>query len=104
MTLDELMNEAAQMCIDEREAYLVIFTEGLNGYVCRNEGVTSESRALFRGTYRDCQIWVERRGIVTALLYVLEHRTEVPELAGVSQDGAELLTLLAKLPPATRNG
>jgi hypothetical protein len=94
MTLDELMNEAAQKCIDEREAHLVIFTEGLNGYVCPNEGVTSESRALFKGTYRECQVWVERRGIVTALQYVLDHRIEVPELAGKSLDGVKMLALL----------
>ena len=101
MTLDELMNEAAQVCIDEREAHLVIFTEGLNGYVCRNEGAVKESHALFRGTYRDCQIWVERRGVMAALRYALERRNEVAELGGLHPDGTGVLALLAGLPPAS---
>ena len=96
MTLDVLMNEAAQVCIDEREAHLVIFTEGLNGYVCPNEGLTSESRALFKGTYLDCQIWIERRGIIAALRYVMEHRKEVPEFADPSLTATRCLKRLCE--------
>src|ERR1700751_999096 len=58
MTVNELMNHASGECIEERERYLIIFTHGANGYVCRNEGVTDESRALYHGTYHDCQIWI----------------------------------------------
>jgi len=95
MTLNELMNAAGQVSIDEREAYLVIFTEGFSGYVCRNEGSTDVSRALFKGTYRDCQVWIERRGLASALQYVMEHLAEVQELAGTS--GAGLVEMLARL-------
>jgi len=78
MTIDELMNLASAASIDEREAYLILFTEGLNGYVCRNEGAALESHALFRGSYRDCQIWVERRGVAAALLVLKGRISEVP--------------------------
>jgi len=104
MTLDELMNGASQECINEREAYLIIFTEGFNGYVCRNEGSTDESRALFAGTYRDCQIWIERRGVAAALRYVREYMEEVPELSGGGPGGVALLELLSRLPPERRPG
>jgi hypothetical protein len=97
MTLDELMYDAAQRCIDEREAHLIMFTEGLNGYVCPNEGLVAESRAIFKGTYRDCQIWVERRGISAALRYVIAHRNEVPELAPAKFTAVECLELFSRL-------
>jgi len=32
-----------------------------------------ESRALFKGTYLHCQIWIERRGVAAALRCVMEH-------------------------------
>jgi len=95
MTLNELMNAAGQVCIDEREAYLVIFTEGFSGYVCRNEGATDESRALFKGTYQDCQVWIERRGIAAALRFVMWRMSEVEELVGKD---AELMVMLSRLP------
>jgi hypothetical protein len=98
MTFGELMYNAAQRCVDEREAHLIIFTEGLNGYVCPNEGLTNESRAVFKGTYRDCQVWVERRGISAALRYVLEHQAEVPELGGVPLTVAQCLEQFSSLP------
>ena len=82
MTFESLMTRAAAECVDERERYLIMFTQGSNGYVCRNEGVTDESHALYHGTYRDCQIWIERRGIVAALGYVSQHLPDVPELDG----------------------
>ena len=92
------MNEAAQKCIDVREAYLVMFTEGFNGYVCRNEASIDESRALFHGTYRECQVWIERRGVAAALKYGMEHMGEVPELSGRSLSGIKLLELISRLP------
>src|SRR5579859_769393 len=98
MTLNELMNRAAQESIDARESYLAIFTEGLNGYVCRNEASTGESRALFKGTYLHCQIWIERRGVAAALLYVIAHMEEVEGLAGREFDGRVLLELISRLP------
>jgi hypothetical protein len=98
MTIDEIMYGAGQESIDTREAYLVVFTEGFNGYVCRNEGATDESRALFKGTYRDCQIWIERRGIAAALRYVIAHMGEAPQLAGLGLDEKKLLDLLSQLP------
>lgn len=98
MTIDELMDSAARECIDTREAHVIMFTEGLNGYVCPNEGVLAESRAVFKGTYRDCQIWVERRGISAALQYVIAHRAEVPELAAGGLTVAECLERLCDLP------
>jgi hypothetical protein len=103
MTLKELMNGAAQACIDTREAHVIMFTEGLNGYVCPNEGVLAESRAVFKGTYRDCQIWVERRGISAALRYVMEHRAEVPELSAGGLTAEECLELISRL-TADRSG
>jgi hypothetical protein len=103
MTIEELMDGAAQECIDTREAHVIMFTEGLNGYVCPNEGVLAESRAVFKGTYRDCQIWVERCGISAALRYVLAHWAEVPELAAGGLTVAECLELISRL-PANRSG
>jgi hypothetical protein len=97
MTVDELMSRAAQKCIDMREAHLVMFTEGINGYVCRNEGSIAESRALFKGTYHECQVWIERRGVEAALRYVMEHTIETPELAAASRTGVELLEVLVRL-------
>ena len=94
MTLDELMNGASEACVETRESFLVMFTHGLNGYVCRNEGSMDESRALYRGTYRDCQIWVERRGISAALAYINEHISEVPELVNSALAPAALLLRL----------
>jgi hypothetical protein len=91
MTLSTLMSRAAEECVDEREQYLIIFTHGSNGYVCRNEGVTGVSKALYHGSYRDCQVWVERRGIAAALREILDHLSEVPELADASLTPAELL-------------
>lgn len=98
MTLESLMNQAAAECVDERERYLVIFTEGANGYVCRNEGLTDESQALYRATYRDCQIWIERRGIAAALRCISLHLPEVPELAGKHLTPADLIPCLSRLP------
>jgi hypothetical protein len=95
VTIDELMNGASEVCVETRESFLVMFTHGLNGYVCRNEGAMDESRALYRGTYRDCQIWVERRGLSAALAYINEHRSEVPELVSSPLAPAELLLRLA---------
>ena len=92
------MDSAARECIDTREAHVIMFTEGLNGYVCPNEGVLAESRAVFKGTYRDCQVWVERRGIAAALRFVLEHRAEVPELSGGGLTAAECLEMISRLP------
>ena len=96
MTIEELMDAAAAACIDEREAYLILFTEGLNGYVCRNEGSALESRALFKGSYRECQIWVERRGLAAALRTV---RARLEDLAGLGPGelaGRDLLARLAR--------
>jgi hypothetical protein len=98
MTLDALMTRAAGECIDERERYLIVFTQGANGYVCRNEGVTDESQALFHGTYRDCQVWVERRGVAAALRQVLQYLPEVPQLTGPQLTAAGLLEQLSYLP------
>ena len=98
MTLSELMTRAAGDCIDERERYLIIFTQGANGYVCRNEGLTDESQALFRGTYHDCQIWIERRGIAAALRRIFRSLTEVPELSDPSLGPAGLLEYLSAVP------
>ena len=81
MTLNSLMTRAASECVDERERYLIIFTQGANGYVCRNEGSADESQALYHGTYRSCQIWIERRGISAALREILQHMPEVSEIA-----------------------
>ena len=81
MTQEDLINGAAQACIDEREAHLIMFTEGVNGYVCPNEGLIAENKAIFKGTYRQCQIWVERRGLSAALRYILDQQHQVPELA-----------------------
>jgi hypothetical protein len=100
MTLEELMQGAAQESIDTREAHVIMFTEGLNGYVCPNEGVLAESRAVFKGTYRDCQIWVERQGISSALRYVVAHRAE---LSGGELMAADCLELISRL-PANRSG
>ena len=98
MGLKELMQGAAQESIDTREAHVIMFTEGLNGYVCPNEGVLAESRAVFKGTYRDCQIWVERQGISAALRYVVAHWAAMPELSEgdrMAADGLELISRLA---------
>ena len=95
MTLDELVHGASEACIDTRESFLVVFTHGLNGYVCPNEGAMDESRALYRGTYRDCQVWVERSGISAALAYIQQHLSEVPEVAASSLTATELLRWLA---------
>ena len=96
MTIDELMYLASEACIDEREAHLILFTEGLNGYVCRNEGAASESRALFRGSYRDCQVWVERRGIAAALRVVSLGMGDVAGLAKEQLAGRALLERLMR--------
>ncbi len=97
MTLDSLMAAAAAECVDERERYLIMFTQGTNGYVCRNEGLTDESHALYHGTYRDCQIRIERRGITAALRCILQHIHEVPEFAVDSLSAADLLYRLSHL-------
>lgn len=98
MTLNALMTRAAGECIDERERYLIIFTQGANGYVCRNEGVTDESQALYHGTYRDCQIWIERHGVAAALRKILQHLPEVPGLADPSITACGLLEQLLEMP------
>ncbi len=98
MTVDALMTRAAGECIDERERYLIIFTQGANGYVCRNEGVTDESQALFHGSYRACQIWIERRGIAAALRHVLRSIAEAPELTYPGVTGLGLIEQLSSLP------
>src|SRR6266568_4133917 len=97
MTLDALMTGAAQECIDERERHLAIFTEGLNGYVCKNEPAADESKALFKGTYRECQAWIERRGIAAALRFVMKHRREVLELNARGMTPGEVLALISEL-------
>jgi len=96
MTLKELLDHAASECIDKRESFLVIFTTGVYGYVCRNEGVTDASRALFHGTYRECQIWIERRGIAAALDYVLTHIEEVPEISHQDLPGRHLIEMILR--------
>lgn len=98
MTLSGLMNRAAGECVDERERYLIIFTEGANGYVCRNEGLTDESQALYRSTYRDCQLWIERRGLAAALRHVLEHLPEVLDLKDGNLTASALLEQISQLP------
>ena len=94
MTLRELLDGAASECIDKRESYLVIFTVDVFGYVCLNKGSTDESRAVFHGTYRECQIWIERRGIAAALDYVLAHLGEVPELSQRELSAHHLLEMV----------
>jgi hypothetical protein len=96
LTLKELLDRAASECIDKRESYLVVFTVGLYGYVCLNEGTTDASRALFHGTYRECQIWIERRGVSAALDYVLTHIEKVPELKGADLSAHDLLTFISE--------
>ena len=97
LTLKELLDHAASECIDKRESYLVIFTVDVFGYVCRNESSTDESRAVFHGTYRECQIWIERRGIAAALVYVLAHIAEVPELSNGELSAYHLLEMIGRL-------
>jgi len=97
MTFDSLMAAAAAESVDERERYLIMFTHGANGYVCRNEGLTDESHALYHGTYRDCQVWIERRGVAAALACVSQHLPDVPELDGQLLP-ADLLARLSQLP------
>ena len=97
MTLDGLMNGAAAECIDERERHLAIFSVGSNAYVCKNEAAMDESRALFKGTYRDCQVWIEREGISAALRYVIEHMSEVPQLMVRGMTSTETLALLSRI-------
>ena len=97
MTLESLMNQAATECIDERERHLVMFTQGANGYVCRNEGLTDESQALYHGSYRDCQIWIELRGIAAALRCISRHFNEVPELVDQHLTPADLIARLSHL-------
>jgi hypothetical protein len=98
MTLDALMTRAAGECIDERERYLIMFTQGANGYVCRNEGLTDESQALYHGTYRDCQIWIERRGIAAAFRKVAQSLLEMPDLADPALSPADLIEQFSRLP------
>jgi hypothetical protein len=98
MTHQELSSGAAQACIDEREAHLIMFTEGVFGYVCPNEGVITENRAIFKGTYRDCQIWVEGRGIAAAIRYILERQHLVPELKERSLTLDQCLAEFARAP------
>jgi hypothetical protein len=81
--------------MDERERHLAIYSSGSNAYVCRNEAVADESRALFKGIYRDCQVWIERQGISAALRYVIEHMSEVPELNLHGMTSSEILALLS---------
>ena len=95
-TLEELIDQAALECTEERERYLAIFTIGVEGYVCRNESSTDESRALFKGHYRDCQVWIERKGLAAALHYLVEHSNEVPELGGRELTARETLAYLAR--------
>jgi hypothetical protein len=97
-TLEKVVTAAAAECIDERERYLVIFTYGVNGYVCRNEGATDERHALYKGLYRDCQIWIERRGIAAALRYVLKHVNDVPGMNGLQLTLDELLARISQIP------
>jgi len=97
-TQDKVIAHAAAECIDERERYLVIFTHGVNGYVCRNEGTTNESQALYKGLYRDCQIWIEQRGIAAALRYVLKNLKDVPEVTGGQLTLEELLARISQVP------
>jgi hypothetical protein len=98
ITLDNVVTRAAAECIDERERYLVIFTHGVSGYVCRNAEATDESQALYKGLYRDCQIWIERRGIAVALRYVLNHLKDIPEMNGGQLSLEELLARISQIP------
>jgi len=98
MTLNALMTHAAAQCVDERERYLIIFTAGANGYVCKNEGLTDESQALYRGTYRDCQVWIERRGVVAALRTIRQFLPEIQELADPQLPAAGFLEQLSHIP------
>jgi|SRR5580698_2702836 hypothetical protein len=98
MTLDQLLSQAAQECIVEREGHLAVFTTDLNGYVCRNDGAMEESRALFKGTYLECQVWIEQRGVAAALAYVSDHMAEVPELSRRGITVREVLALLSRQP------
>jgi hypothetical protein len=96
MTLNALMTRAAGECIDERERYLIMFTQGANGYVCKNEGLTDESQALFHGSYRDCQIWIERRGLAAAFRKIAQSLPEVPELTEPALIPAEVIEQLSQ--------
>jgi hypothetical protein len=96
LTLKELLDRAASECIDKRESYLVVFTVGLHGYVCLNEGATDVSRAIFHGTYRECQIWIERRGVSAALDYVLTHIAEAPELSHQDLSARQFLEIISQ--------
>ncbi len=98
MTLEDLMNHAAAECIDERERYLIMFTGGSNAYVCRNEGLPDESHALFKGSYRDCQVWIERRGIAAALRFILQYQQDIPELTAPHLTPTDLLRQLFHTP------
>jgi len=96
LTLEELLDQAASECIDTRESYLVVFTVGANGYVCLNEGATYPSRALFHGTYRECQIWIERQGISAALDYLSSNIEQAPEIAESKLSARDLLKLITQ--------
>lgn len=102
MTLDQLLARAAQECIGERERHLAVFTTGVNGYVCKNEGAMEESRALFKGTYLDCQIWIEQRGVAAALEFMIDHMKEVEELNRSGITIPEVLALLSRQPEESR--
>jgi len=97
LIVKEFLDHAASECLDKRESYLVIFTTGMHGYVCRNEGATDPSRALFHGTYRECQIWIERRGIAAALDYVRAHLDAVAELAHPQLAAQRLMEIIAQV-------
>jgi hypothetical protein len=96
MTLNELMNGAAWECIDEREAHVIIFTQGAIGYVCLNTMDTTESKALFRGEYRSCQVWIERRGVSAALNYIRDHLNEVPDFIASQSNLQAFLAMLTE--------
>ena len=97
MTFNKLMNAAGQVCIDEREAYLIMFTKGFSGYVCRKtRGRRMRAVRYSRNLPGLPDMWIERRGLAFALRYVIEHQEEAPELAGAS--GTELVEMLARLP------
>ena len=96
MTLDELMNGAALECIDEREAHLIILTQGTIGYVCPNTMDTTENKALFTGDYRSCQVWIERRGVSAALNYIGDHLNEVPEFSASQLNLQAILAMLTE--------
>jgi hypothetical protein len=99
LTLDQLLNGASEASIDERERYVVMFTTGMNGYVCRNEGIIEESRSLYRGTYRSCQIWIERRGVFAAMQYLQEHISQVSELSAQKLSVPSLSEIFSRLHP-----